>query len=89
MDEPDRETTDDTLKPRGDQRPPVKVTVSVAGGDDHEVAVDGNDVTYGDLLAEVGLSPQEAAVLVDGRPVPEDAAVEVDRVEVLRLIQGG
>jgi sulfur carrier protein len=67
----------------------VNVTVSVAGGEDHEVAVDGGDVTYGDLLAAVDLSPQEAAVLVDGRPVPEDAPVEADRVEVLRLIQGG
>ena len=67
----------------------MNVTVSVTGGEDHEVAVDGSDVTYADLLAEVGLSPQEAAVLVDGRPVPEDAAVETDHVEVLRLIQGG
>lgn len=65
----------------------MKVTVSVAGGEVHEVAVE--DATYGDLLAEVGLSVQEAAVLVDGRPVPEDAPVEADRVEVLRLIRGG
>ena len=80
---------DDTLKPRGDKRLPVNVTVSVAGGEDHEVAVDADGGTYGDLLAQVGLSPQEAAVLVDGRPVPEDAPVEAERVEVLRLIQGG
>ena len=65
----------------------MNVTVSVAGGEDHEVVLDG--ATYGDLLAAVDLSPQEAAVLVDGRPVPEDAPVEADRVEVLRLIQGG
>lgn len=67
----------------------MNVTVSVAGGEDHEVAVEDGDATYADLLAEVGLSPQEAAVLVDGRPVPEDAAVDAERVEVLRLIQGG
>jgi len=67
----------------------MRVTVSVAGGDDHHVAVEGADATYADLLAEVGLSPQEAAVLVDGRPVPEDAPVEAEHVEVLRLIQGG
>lgn len=65
----------------------MKVTVSVAGGDVHEVAV--ADATYGELVAEVGLSVQEAAVLVDGRPVPEDAPVEAERVEVLRLVQGG
>lgn len=67
----------------------MKVTVSVAGEEDYEFAVEDDDATYGDLLAGVGLSPQEAAVLVDGRPVPEDAPVEADRVEVLRLIQGG
>lgn len=65
----------------------MRVTVSVAGEDVSEVEVE--DATYGDLLAAVGLSAQEAAVLVDGRPVPEDAAVDVDRVEVLRLIKGG
>ena len=67
----------------------MRVTVSVAGGGEHEVAVDADRATYADLLAEVDLSPQEAAVLVDGRPVPEDAPVEAERVEVLRLIQGG
>lgn len=67
----------------------MRVTVSVAGAEDREVAVDGETATYADLLAEVDLSPQEAAVLVDGRPVPEDAPVEAERVEVLRLIQGG
>ncbi|HKJ57890.1 MAG TPA: ubiquitin-like small modifier protein 2 [Halobacteriales archaeon] len=67
----------------------MRVTVSVAGSEDREIAVDGEDATYADLLAEVDLSPQEAAVLVDGRPVPEDAPVEAERVEILRLIQGG
>lgn len=75
---------------RGARQPPaMRVTVSVAGAEDREVAVDGEDATYGDLLAAVDLSPQEAAVLVDGRPVPEDAPVAAERVEVLRLIQGG
>lgn len=65
----------------------MRVTVSVAGEADREVTVE--DGTYGDLLATVGLSPQEATVLVDGRPVPEDRAVDAERVEVLRLISGG
>lgn len=65
----------------------MSVTVSIVGGEDYEVVL--TDGTYGDLLSEVGLSPQEAAVLVDGRPVPEDAVVKAERVEVLRLIQGG
>lgn len=65
----------------------MQVTVSVAGDGVHELEVD--DATYGDLLEAVGLSAQEAAAFVDGRPVPEDAAVEVDRIEVVRLISGG
>lgn len=65
----------------------MTITVSVAGGEEREVAI--GEGTYGDLLAEVGLSAQEATVLVDGRPVPEDAPVDADQVEVLRLIQGG
>lgn len=80
------------------------VTVSVAGQDDREVEVDdaagveaedgtGSEpadvTTYGDLVRVVGLSPQEATALVDGRPVPDDAPVDAERVEVLRLIEGG
>jgi len=63
------------------------VTVDVAGGETREV--DGE--TYGDLLAPLSVSRQEVSVLVGGRPVPTDAAVDpgVDRVRVVRLIAGG
>lgn len=83
----------------------MRVTVTVAGQDDREIEVaeaadgetddDGDDgrsttaTTYADLVRAVGLSPQEATALVDGRPVPDDAHVDADRVEVLRLIEGG
>jgi len=66
----------------------MRVTVAVAGGDSHEVDVDA-DATYADLLAPLPYGPHEVSVLVDGRPVPEDAPVETDRVEVLRLVKGG
>jgi len=66
----------------------MRVTVAVAGGDTHEIEVDA-DATYGDLLAPLEYGPHEVSVLVDGRPVPEDAPVETDRVEVLRLVKGG
>ena len=79
--------------------PRMRVTVSVTGEGVHEVEVDdaasGDDgegdaaTTYADLIAAVGLSPQEATALVDGRPVPEDAAIDAERVEVLRLVKGG
>jgi sulfur carrier protein len=66
----------------------MDVTVDVVGEESREVRV-GDGATYGDLLAAVDLSTGEATVLVDGRPVPEDRPVEVDRVRVLRLVKGG
>lgn len=64
------------------------VTVEVLGDDEYELDLP-RDATYGDLLAAVDLNPHRASVLVDGRPVPEDAPVEADSVRVLRLVQGG
>lgn len=66
----------------------MKVTVDVAGGETREVDL-ASDATYADLLAAVDLGPNEAAVVVEGRPVPEDRTVDAERVEVLRLIRGG
>ncbi len=66
----------------------MEVTVDVAGGETRKVDV-AADATYADLLAAVDLGTHEAAVVVDGRPVPEDRPVDADRVEVLRLIRGG
>lgn len=63
------------------------VTLSVVGGEDYEFEV--TDETYADLLAEVGFSPHEVSVLVDGRPVPEDRPAEAGRARVLRLVAGG
>ncbi|WP_459194593.1 ubiquitin-like small modifier protein SAMP2 [Halosimplex sp. J119] len=66
----------------------MRVTVAVAGEDTREVEVDA-DATYADLLDSLPYGPHEVSVLVDGRPVPEDAPVEADEVEVLRLVKGG
>jgi len=65
----------------------MNVTVEVLGEGTYEFEV--TDATYLDLLAEVGLSPHEVSVMVEGRPVPEDQPVETDHVRVLRLIRGG
>ena len=65
----------------------MRVTLEVVGGDTHEFDVES--ATYADLLAEVGLSPNEVAVLVDERPVPEDRRAEAGRARVLRLVSGG
>jgi len=66
----------------------MRVTVSVVGGDSHEVEVD-DGATYADLLDPLEYGLHEVSVLVGGRPVPEDATIETDHVEVLRLIKGG
>ena len=62
----------------------------VVGEGTHDLELP-SDATYGDVLGEVGLSPHEASVLVDGTPVPEDRSVDADadEVQVLRLIKGG
>ncbi|WP_231185877.1 ubiquitin-like small modifier protein 2 [Haladaptatus sp. DYF46] len=65
----------------------MNVTVEVVGEGSHEFDVE--DETYADLLSEIGLSPHEVSVMVDGRPVPEDQPVEADHVKILRLIKGG
>lgn len=65
----------------------MEVTVRVVGGEIHHLSVE--DGTYADLLRAVDLSPQEATVLVDGRPVPDDREIEHTDVQVLRLIAGG
>lgn len=65
----------------------MRVVVRVAGGETRELEV--TDETYADLVERVGLSVQEAAVLVDGRPVPEDQRVTAEEVDVIRLVSGG
>jgi sulfur carrier protein len=65
----------------------MRVTVDVLGEGVEEVDIDGG--TYADLLAAVDLSPNEASVLVDGRPVPEDEPIDEPAVTVLRLVKGG
>ena len=65
----------------------MRVVLEVVGDAEHEFDVES--ATYAELLAEVGLTPNEVAVLVDGRPVPEDQAVEPGRARVVRLVSGG
>jgi sulfur carrier protein len=65
----------------------MHVTVDVLGDGVEEL--DLAEPTYGDILAAVDLSPNEASVLVDGRPVPADAPVAASEVTVLRLVKGG
>jgi sulfur carrier protein len=66
----------------------MHVTVDVVNGPTETVAV-ADDATYADLLGAVGFGLHEATVLVDGAPVPEDAAVAAGEVRVLRLVSGG
>ena len=65
----------------------MHVTVDVLGDGVEEVEI--AEGTYGDILSAVDLSPNEATVLVDGRPVPADEPVSATEVTVLRLVKGG
>jgi len=62
--------------------------VDVAGGETHNLSLDPG-ATYDDVLERVDLHREEAAVLVEGRPVPTDAPVATGSVRVLRLVKGG
>ena len=66
----------------------MRVTCEVVSEDTHDLEL-AADATYGDILEAVGLSKQEASVLVDGSPVPADRPVDAESVRVLRLIKGG
>jgi len=66
----------------------MHVTVHVTGEGRRELDLPA-DATYAALLSAVDVSPHEAAVLVDGTPVPEDAPVDAEEVRVLRLVKGG
>jgi len=67
----------------------MEITVDVVGERSLEVTV--VDGRYGDLLDPLELSRHEVSILVDGRPVPEDAPIDdsVDSVRVVRLVKGG
>ena len=66
----------------------MEVTASVVGDEEHTLTLP-DDADYAALVRELGYSPHEVTVLVDESPVPEDAPVEADRVQVLRLVAGG
>ena len=63
------------------------VVVEVVGGETREIGIE--TPTAADLLRAVDVSPHEATVLTEGRPVPDDAVIDADRVQVLRLVTGG
>jgi sulfur carrier protein len=66
----------------------VQVVARVVAGESHELELSA-EATYGDVVRAVGFNEHEVTVLVDDRPVPEDAPVETDTDRVLRLVQGG
>jgi sulfur carrier protein len=65
----------------------MRVTVDVLGGECLELEV--QEGSYADILAAIDLSPNEASVLVDGRPVPADQPIDESEVQVLRMVKGG
>lgn len=65
----------------------MEVEITVVGEQTYTFTV--TDETYADLIKQVGLSPQEVSVLVEGKHVPEDQVVDASEITILRLIQGG
>lgn len=66
----------------------MAVTADVKGEETRTIDVPP-DATPKRVLAELDLSVHEATVLVDGRPVPDDASIEATTLTVLRLVKGG
>ncbi len=66
----------------------MEVTADVVGAGEQELSLP-DDADYAALVRELGYSPHEVTVLVDESPVPADAPVATDRVQVLRLVAGG
>jgi len=65
----------------------MEVEVTIVGSTEDPVTTEAS--TYGDAIEAVGLSPEVATVLVDGRPVPDDGQIDTTEVTVLRLVHGG
>ncbi|MDY6776391.1 MAG: ubiquitin-like small modifier protein 2 [Halobacteria archaeon] len=68
----------------------MEITAEVMNGDSYEVEVE-DDAVYAEILDEVGLNPEGAVVVVEGRPVPEDGRVseDIEEVKVMRTVSGG
>jgi sulfur carrier protein len=66
----------------------MQVTARVVGEEEHTLTLP-DDADYAALVRELGYSPHEVTVLVEESPVPADAPVEADSVQVLRLVAGG
>ncbi|MFB6221954.1 MAG: ubiquitin-like small modifier protein 2 [Halolamina sp.] len=66
----------------------MEVAAEVVGEGEQTVTLpEGAD--YATLVEKLGYSPHEVTVLVDESPVPEDAPVTAEKVQVLRLVAGG
>lgn len=66
----------------------MQISVTVMNDEDRELELD-EGATYGDVLDRLDVPRDAAAVLVDGRPVPEGDAIKSDAVTVMRTISGG
>jgi sulfur carrier protein ThiS len=49
--------------------------------------------TYENVLEKLGINPVEVVVLHDGKPVPEDEKVDVNKnkgeITIIRIVSGG
>lgn len=68
----------------------MEVAVEFAGEGTRRIEVDPG-ATVATLVEPLPASIHEVSVLVDGRPVPADEPIgeDLDRVRVVRLVEGG
>lgn len=68
----------------------MEVAVEFVGEGTRQIEV-GPGATVADLVGPLSVSIHEVSVLVDGRPLPADEPIDDDleRVQVVRLVEGG
>lgn len=68
----------------------MNVAVEFVGEGTRHIDVDP-DATVADLVDPLPVSIHEVTVLVDGRPLPADEPIDenIERVQVVRLVEGG
>ena len=71
----------------------VKVKILADKEEERRIEV-ANDDTYEKLLEKLDINPEEAVVLRNGEPVPEDERVIDDKnagggITIIRIVSGG
>jgi sulfur carrier protein ThiS len=72
----------------------MRLKVKILAGKEEEKRIEVlQDDTYENVLEKLGINPVEVVVLRNGKPVPEDEKVAVNKnkisIVILRIVSGG